>query len=51
MSRKKLSCAFVVLSLLSAVAFVPALHADVKKREKTVLKFEGMLGRVMGMAG
>ncbi|MSO49244.1 MAG: hypothetical protein EXQ49_04980 [Acidobacteria bacterium] len=51
MSRKTLSCAFVVLSLLVGATLVPTLHADVKKREKTALKFEGMLGRVMGMAG
>jgi len=51
MSRKNLSCAFVVLGLIAAVTFVPSLHADVKKREKTVVKFEGMLGRLMGMAG
>ncbi len=51
MSRKTLSCAFVALGLLAGATLVPTLHADVTKREKTVLKFEGMLGRVMGMAG
>jgi hypothetical protein len=51
MSRKKLNCAFVVFGLVAAGALVPTLHADVTKREKTVLKFEGMLGRIMGMAG
>src|SRR6185436_18372852 len=45
MSRKILSC------LIAAAIFAPAVHADVKKVEKTQMKFEGMLGRMMGMAG
>jgi hypothetical protein len=45
MSRKVLSV------LIAAAIFAPALHADVKTREKTQIKFEGMLGRIMGMAG
>jgi len=41
-----------ILSGLIAVAiFAPALHADVKTKEKTQVKFEGMLGRIAGMAG
>jgi hypothetical protein len=45
MSRRVLSC------LVAAVIFASALHADVKKLEKTQIKFEGMLGRMMGLAG
>lgn len=45
MSRKMLS-ALVVVAFLA-----PALQADVKTREKTQLKFEGMLGRIMSMGG
>lgn len=45
MSRKMLSC------LIAAAIFAPAIHADVKTREKTTVKFEGMLGRIAGMAG
>src|SRR5688572_4771357 len=41
-----------ILSGLIAVAiFAPAIHADVKTKEKTQVKFEGMLGRIAGMAG
>jgi hypothetical protein len=37
--------------LLVAVALAPILHADVKTKEKTTVKFEGFMGRVMGMFG
>jgi hypothetical protein len=40
-----------MLSCLIAAAIVaPAIHADVKTTEKTQIKFEGMLGRIVGMA-
>jgi hypothetical protein len=45
MSRKILSC------LIAAAIFAPAIHADVKTKEKSQVKFEGMLGRIAGMAG
>ena len=45
MSRKVLSC------LIAAAIFAPAIHADVKTKEKSLVKFEGMLGRIAGMAG
>jgi hypothetical protein len=45
MSRKIMGC------LIAAAIFAPAVQADVKTREKTQVKFEGMLGRLMGMAG
>ncbi len=51
MLRKKLTIAMAVLGLFAAAALVPTLHADVRMREKTVLKFEGFLGRIAGMAG
>ena len=56
MSRKMLSSTFISGGLLAgglvaAAIFAPAVHADVKKSEKTQIKFEGMMGRVMGMAG
>lgn len=50
MSRTSLGSAFVVVALFAAAAVVPTLHADVKKREKTLVKFEGMMGRMMNMA-
>lgn len=37
--------AFIVISLAAV------LHADVKTQEKSLVKFEGMLGRMMGMFG
>ena len=45
MSRKVLSF------LVAAAIFAPAIHADVKTKEKSQVKFEGMLGRIVGMAG
>ncbi len=52
MSRKMSSSAFISAGVLIAAAiFAPAVHADVKKLEKSQVKFEGMLGRMMGMAG
>lgn len=56
MSQKMLRSAFIsggVLAggLIAAVIFAPAVQADVKTREKSVVKFEGMLGRIVGMAG
>jgi len=51
MSRKMLSSAIVSVGLLALAILAPALQADVKTREKTQIKFEGMLGRIMGMAG
>ena len=44
MSRKMLSC------LIAAAIFAPAVHADVKTKEKSQVKLEGMLGRFAGMA-
>ncbi len=38
-------------ALIAAALFAPIVHADVKTREKTLVKFEGMMGRIMGMAG
>jgi hypothetical protein len=35
---------------LALVAIPLALHADVKTRQRTQMKFEGMMGRVMNMA-
>lgn len=40
----------LVLSVLS-VFLVTSLNADVKTRERAQLKFEGLMGRLMGMAG
>jgi hypothetical protein len=37
--------------LVAAVIFAPAIHADVKTKEKSQVKFEGMLGRLAGMGG
>ena len=44
MSRKMLSF------LIAAAIVAPAIHADVKTREKSQIKFEGMMGRFAGMA-
>lgn len=41
----------LVLSLLTVFVLSPALDADVKTRERSQLKFEGFMGRLMGMAG
>ena len=51
MKRMKLTITFAALGLFAAVALVPTLHPDVRTPEKTVLKFEGFLGRIVGMAG
>lgn len=51
MSRKTLSSTIVPIGLLALAILAPALHADVKTREKTQIKVEGMLGRIIGMAG
>lgn len=55
MSRRMLRSALVsggVLAggLIAASILAPAVHADVKTREKAQIKFEGMLGRIAGMA-
>lgn len=44
MSRKMLGC------LIAAAFFASAVHADVKTKEKSQVKLEGMLGRFAGMA-
>jgi hypothetical protein len=46
----KRSFPFAVLALVAAV-LIPALHADVKTKERTLLKFEGMLGGIMNRFG
>lgn len=56
MSRKMLKPALVYGGLLAGALvtvamLAPAVHADVKTREKTLVKLEGMLGRIAGMAG
>ena len=48
MKRLLLSCS-IACSLIALSA--GAAHADVKTRERTSVKFEGMLGRMMGMFG
>ncbi|MBA3887963.1 MAG: hypothetical protein H0X67_19885 [Acidobacteria bacterium] len=48
MKRVLMSCA-TALSLI--VLSAPSLTADVRTRERTAIKFEGMLGRVVGMFG
>ncbi|CAN5582987.1 hypothetical protein BH23ACI1_BH23ACI1_12560 [soil metagenome] len=48
MKRVLMSCA-TALSLIVLTA--PSLTADVRTRERTAIKFEGMLGRVVGMFG
>lgn len=42
---------FCVLALSAIALATPSLTADVRTREKTAIKFEGMLGRVVGMFG
>lgn len=42
---------FSALLALGLVAGAAGLHADVKTQEKTQIKFEGMLGRMIGMFG
>jgi hypothetical protein len=41
----------LVVAASIALLLVPVLHADVKTRQKVQLKFEGMLGRMMSLAG
>jgi hypothetical protein len=48
MFRARLAAA-ITLGLLAAQA--PLLHADVKSDEKSLVKFEGMLGRVVNLFG
>jgi hypothetical protein len=40
-----------LLALSLAAGFASSLTADVKTRERSLIKFEGMLGRVVGMFG
>src|SRR5512138_132076 len=47
---KRLVVAFALALPLAALAGGPVL-ADVKTREKSQIKFEGMLGRMIGMFG
>ena len=47
--NRSLTASLLVLPL--AAGFTISLTADVKTREKTQIKFEGMLGRVVGMFG
>src|SRR5690349_8931999 len=51
MSRKLLRSALVSGGLVAAFILAPAVHADVKTQEKSLVKFEGMLGRLAGMGG
>lgn len=56
MSRKMMKAAFIPCglvagALVAAALFAPIVHADARMREKTQVKFEGMLGRIVGMAG
>jgi hypothetical protein len=46
----KRSFPFAVVALVAAV-LIPALHADVKTKERTLIKFEGMLGGIMNRFG
>lgn len=40
-----------VLSFVAALSVAPMLHADVKKEEKSLVTFTGMLGRVANLFG
>jgi hypothetical protein len=42
---------FVVVTLCLVLGLAAGLGADMKSRQKTQVKFEGMLGRMMGMFG
>jgi hypothetical protein len=42
---------FSLISTIVAAMFTVSVTADVKTREKSLIKFEGMLGRVVGMFG
>jgi hypothetical protein len=48
MSRKLLQTAFAS-GVFAAFILAPAVHADVKTREKSLVKFEGMFGRIAAM--
>lgn len=48
MKRSLITCA---IALPMATLLCSPLAADVKTREKTLIKFEGMLGRVVGLFG
>lgn len=48
MKRSLFTCAIAIP--MAALLYSP-LSADVKTREKTLIKFEGMLGRVVGLFG
>lgn len=45
---KRAVTVFILALMVALVA--PTLHADVKTRSKSTIKFEGLMGRVMGMA-
>lgn len=47
----KRSYACSLLAVVLAAAFAVSVAADVKTREKSLIKFEGMLGRMVGMFG
>lgn len=51
MSRKLMRSALVSGSVFAAFILAPAVQADVKTTQKSQMKFEGMLGRMAGMAG
>lgn len=51
MTRKMLSSAIVLCGLLVTIALPLTISADVKTRQKVTIKFEGMMGRIMGMGG
>jgi hypothetical protein len=50
MTRKTTSAAIVLTGLIVAT-LNPTMFADVKTREKSTVKVEGMMGRLMGMGG
>jgi hypothetical protein len=49
MQNTRLTSALLVLVSLGLAA--ASVHADVKTRQRTQVKFEGMLGRIAGLAG
>lgn len=51
MTRKMLSSMFALCGLLVAGALPLTVSADVKTQQKATVKFEGMMGRIMGMGG
>jgi hypothetical protein len=46
-----LSSTIVLCGLLVAIALTPTISADVRTQQKVTVKFEGMMGRIMGMGG